>query len=281
MAAAIQWTCPACGQAVMTPFCATCGEEPVTPRDLSLKAASAKILHALTSIDARVARTAWCLLRHPGRLTVSWTRGVRKPYVTPFQLFLIANVLFFALQSLTGTNIFSSPLESHLHHQDWSQFAQEHVARRLEREHKTLAEFAPLFDRSVILHAKSLIVLMTLPCALLLPLIFLREKRPFMVHVTFALHLYTFLLMLFSVALLAATVSSALGLGGLDTPRVDNVLSVFNLVACAVYTTLAIGVVYGSSGVTRIVEAATLTVCVAAIVLGYRFAMFVLTLYST
>jgi len=42
------------------------------------------------------------LLQHPGELTLAWTRGVRKPYVAPFQLFLIANVLFFALQSATG-----------------------------------------------------------------------------------------------------------------------------------------------------------------------------------
>ncbi|WP_422822987.1 DUF3667 domain-containing protein [Variovorax humicola] len=27
----------------------------------------------------------------------SWMEGIRKPYVAPFQLFLLANVLFFAL----------------------------------------------------------------------------------------------------------------------------------------------------------------------------------------
>jgi hypothetical protein len=48
----------------------------------------------------------------------AWTSGVRKPYVAPFQLFLIANVLFFAMQWLTGENVFSSSLDSHLHHQD-------------------------------------------------------------------------------------------------------------------------------------------------------------------
>jgi hypothetical protein len=77
-----------------------------------------KIVHALTSIDARAACSAWTLLRHPGRLTLAWTSGVRKPYVAPFQLFLIANVVFFPLQSLTGQDVFSSSLASHLHHQD-------------------------------------------------------------------------------------------------------------------------------------------------------------------
>ena len=96
------WTCPTCKLVVTTPFCARCGEEPLAPRDLTLRGLVEKAVHALTSIDARAARSARTLLRHPGELTLAWTRGVRKQYVAPFQLFLIANVLFFALQSVTG-----------------------------------------------------------------------------------------------------------------------------------------------------------------------------------
>jgi hypothetical protein len=36
------------------------------PRDLTLRGIAEKALHALTSIDARVARSAWTLLRRPG-----------------------------------------------------------------------------------------------------------------------------------------------------------------------------------------------------------------------
>jgi hypothetical protein len=99
---------------VDTPFCAHCGEEPLAPRDLTLRGLTEKVVHALTSIDARTARTAWRLVRYPGQLTLAWTSGVRKAYVAPFQLFLIANVLFFAVQWLTNENVFSSSLDSHL-----------------------------------------------------------------------------------------------------------------------------------------------------------------------
>jgi hypothetical protein len=81
-----------------------------------------------------------------------------------------------------------------------------------------LEQYEPTFDRAVVLNAKSLIVLMTVPFALLLPLVCLRERRPFMTHVIFSLHLYTFLLLLFCVALLAAKLGSLLGFGGLDEP---------------------------------------------------------------
>jgi hypothetical protein len=277
----VQWTCPTCKVTVTTPFCPRCGEEPLAPRDLTLRGLAEKALHALTSIDARTARSAWKLLRHPGELTLAWTAGVRKPYVAPFQLFLIANVIFFALQWLTNENVFSSSLDSHLHHQDWSDLAQSLLSQRLAATHMSLEQYGPLFDRAVVLNAKSLILLMTVPFALLLPLVFFRERRPFMTHVAFSLHLYTFLLLLFCVALLAAKLSALLGFGGLDAPWVDNVLSVANLVACTSYIYFAMGPVYGSTASLRATKAIALALAVAAIVLGYRFALFLITLYAT
>ena len=114
------------------------------------------------------------LLQRPGELTLAWISGIRKPYVAPFQLFLVANVLFFAVQWATSENVFSSSLESHLHHQDWSELAQSSLSRRLEATQRTVAQYELTFDRVVVLNAKSLILLMALPFALLLPLAFLR-----------------------------------------------------------------------------------------------------------
>jgi len=275
-----RWTCPTCVELRETPFCARCGEEPLAPRDLTLPGLAEKLLHAFTSIDARAVRTARRLLRNPGELTVAWVRGVRKPYVAPFQFFLIANVIFFTIQSLSGENVFSSTLDSHLHHQDWGELAQSLVTERMAATRADLKDLAPAFDRAVVLNAKSLIVLMTVPFALLLPVVFFRERRPFMAHVVFSLHLYTFLLLLFCLALLAAKASALLGLGGLESASVDNVLSVANLAACILYIYLAIGPAYGATGAPRALKAMVLAVAVAAIVVGYRFLLFVITLYA-
>lgn len=280
MPACKPWTCPSCAMTVTTPYCAQCGEEPLVPAELTLRGLAAKVFHALTSIDARAARSARMLLQRPGELTLAWTRGIRKPYVAPFQLFLLANVLFFGVQWAVGENVFSSTLDSHLHHQDWSELAQTVVASRLQALHLTIDQYAPRFDRAVVLYAKSLILLMALLFSLFLPVAFLRERRPFMTHVVFSLHLYTFLLLLFCVALLAARVSAWLGHGGLDTPAVDNVLSVVNLAACAVYLHLASGPVYGTAGLRRLVTTMLLAVSVAAIAIGYRFVLLFITLYG-
>jgi hypothetical protein len=155
------------------------------------------------------------------------------------------------------------------------------LARRLEATHRGFEQYEPVFDRAVVLNAKSLILLMTIPFAAILPLTFARERRPFMTRVAFALHLYTFLLLLFCVALLLARFSEVLGFGGLDVPHVDNVLSIANLAACVAYIYLATGPVYGASGKLRAAKALLLALVVAAIVLGYRFVLFLITLYAT
>ncbi|MEO5672520.1 MAG: DUF3667 domain-containing protein [Ramlibacter sp.] len=275
------WTCPTCKVPVANSFCDACGEEPLAPHDLTLRGVAEKALHALTSIDARAARSTWTLVRHPGALTLAWTTVVRKPYVAPFQLFLIANVLFFALHWLTGENIFSSSLDSHLHHQDWSELARALLAERLATTQVSLELYAPVFDRAVVLNAKSFIMLMTVPFALLLQLGFLRARHPFVTHMTFSLHLYTFLLLLFSLGLVLAQFSAWQGWGGLDAPAVDNFLSIVNLAACAAYFYLAIGRVYSAADVPRAVIAILLALAVAVIVLGYRFLLFLITLYAT
>ena len=68
---------------------------------------------------------------------------------------------------------------------------------------------------------------------------------------------------------------------GLRSDAFDHLLSVVNLAACGVYLHVATGRVYGAAGVLRSLHVATLVVGVACIVLGYRFALLLITLAST
>ena len=154
------WTCPNCGIALTTPFCPGCGERPIGAIDLSLKGIAAQLMKTIAGVDGRVLRSVRALLLQPGSLTLAYGEGRRKPFIGPFQLFLLANVVFFAVQSLTHTRVFSSSLDSHLHHQDWSVLAQELVGDHLAAANTTLDRFTPLFDRAVVLHAKSLVIAM-------------------------------------------------------------------------------------------------------------------------
>ncbi len=275
------WTCPTCKNTISTSYCPTCGESPPRPRDLTLRGLVAHLVHAFSSVDGRLLRSLRCLANRPGALTVAYVQGRRMPYLGPIPLFLIANAVFFAVQSLTSTNIFSSTLDSHLHQQDWNGLAQRLVAGRLKNTRLTLDAYAPVFDQAVVLNAKSLIILMVLPFAFVLPVLFHRSRQPFVAHAVFSLHLYTFLLLLFCVSLAMAAIDVLFGGAGLNSTRVDNFLSVFNLAACAVYLYFATGTVYGARGPARVVKALTLALTAAVIVLGYRFTVFLITLYSS
>lgn len=275
------WTCPTCQTALDTEYCPRCGERRPQPRDLTLRGLTNQFLHALSSVDSKLLRSLRALVASPGSLTVAYLQGRRQPYLRPFQLFLLANVLFFATQSLTGTNVFSSSLDSHLHHQDWSAWANELLASRLQATDRSLDDYAPVFDRAVVLNAKSLIILMTVPFALLLQFIHRRSSLPFVAHAVFALHLYAFLLLLFCVSLVAAAANVAAGGPGLASPTVDTTLSAINLAICAFYLQVSSREVYGGPPIHRLAKTVVLAVAVAAIALGYRLVLFLLTLYTT
>src|SRR4051812_20920678 len=103
--AAPVWKCPTCVQNVRSAFCPDCGERPLLPRDLTLRGLLDQVVQACANIDGPLLRSFRCLLTKPGELTMAYLRGERKPYALPLQLFLVANVIFFAAQSLAGTNI--------------------------------------------------------------------------------------------------------------------------------------------------------------------------------
>jgi hypothetical protein len=61
----------------------------------------------------------------------------------------------------------------------------------------------------------------------------------------------------------------------------DHTLSIAQLLICAVYLYVSVGAVYGTKRGVRIVQVALLAFAVACLVLGYRFVLLPITLYTT
>jgi hypothetical protein len=276
-----KWNCPSCGRNRATAFCPSCGEKPLRPTDLTLADLGGQLLREFSSIDGKLARSLRALLTRPGALSVAHVAGRRQAYLGPLQLFFVANALFVAVQSLTHANIFSSPLASHLRSQDWSPLARSLVGERLAARHVTLSSYAESFDRAAVLNAKAMIILMALAFAPLLPLLFHRARRAFGAHIVFALHAYAFILVLMCVSLAAAEAHLLAGGMGLASPAVDLALTGFNLLACAVYLYFATGAFYGSRGLPRLAKLAVLAIAVGALIVLYRFAIFLITFAMT
>ena len=276
-----QWHCATCGVSVSTPHCPSCGEKKLEGKDLTFIGLVGQVFQTVTSVDSRLLRSLRVLVTRPGAITSAYLDGPRKPYIGPLQLFLLVNVVFFAVQSFSGSPVFSTSLHAHMYGQDWSPFARTLVAHKLEVEHATLAAYAPVFDHAVDVNAKSLVILLVLPFTLLLIPLFAGSHRPFVTHLIFALHLLAFLLLCSCVLLLFTALTTALGGAGLRSLFVDWGLFVVLIAVIATYLYVATGVVYHAKGGVRALKVAVLTVVIAAAVPGYRFLIFLVTLYFT
>jgi len=71
------------------------------------------------------------------------------------------------------------------------------------------------------------------------------------------------------------------GGAGFDSETLDHAIAIGILISCAAYLFFATRPVYGARGAIRLLQVATLTVGVAGIILGYRFLLLLITLYTT
>ena len=156
------------------------------------------------------------------------------------------------------------------------------VGQKLEASGTTLERYAPVFDSAVVVHAKSLIILMTVPFVLLLLLVFL-VRAPAVPYLTsvFALHAYTFLLLFFCLddarrpGERLAGIRRAGGAGGGQGPERRQPRRFRDLSRLRHRSRL-----WGSRCLAR-AAGGRAAIAAAAIVLGYRFALFLMTLLTT
>lgn len=275
------WQCPCCGAPVHTPYCATCGERRFDQRDLTLRTMLSQVLAIATSINGRAASSFRCLVTRPGALTLFFAIGLRKPFLSPIKVFLIANGLFFALQILAGMHVFATPLSEQVREDIWGPTARALLQRHLLEHGLTRAAYEPVYDHAVLINAKSLVGLMVLPFALMPPLLFWRSARPFSVHLAFSLHFHAFMLLAFCLPAIATSAEALIGTTVMLAPTTDVALSFVFLAAAAVYLYRAIGAVYACRGIERLAKTALLVVTTTVIFFAYRFFMLPFTLATT
>lgn len=190
--------CVSCGAPVTGEFCAQCGERRADAHDLSLRAFLKHGLSSVLNIDARGYRSMVHLVTRPGQLTADYVTGRRSSYLTPIQIFLIANVLFFISAAFLPVVTFDTPLNSHLAHETFGP-----VAARMLREKFAnftsvdYARFETRFDYGAEQQAKSLVILFAPMFAIAIALMRLLRKEPAGKHLVFAVHFVAFSLLLF------------------------------------------------------------------------------------
>jgi hypothetical protein len=194
--------CPSCGAREMKEFCARCGERRLVADDHSLRRFAGEAFEAVTNLDSRVWRSFAALVLRPGQLSREHFRGVRQPYLGPLRIFLLCNLVFFLLQAVAPLPIFNVQLEYVLHHlggvlrsvpaPDGTTFGE--FAQRPDE----FAPYAEEFGRVAGNLTRSLVIVMVPLFAALSFAVFGRRRRFYANHLVFALHIYAFVLVLFS-----------------------------------------------------------------------------------
>jgi hypothetical protein len=242
------------------------------------------LLESFAHFDSRLFRTARELVTEPGRLTTAFLTGRRRPYVSPLHIFLVANVVFFLVQLLSGLEVLTVPLASELQNQIYSGFAQRLVTQHLAGAGMAVGPYAPIFEHAEALYAKTLIILMLPLFAVAAGLLFVDRRMVAAAHLVFATHFYAFLMvvltLLFPIFALLATALHHLDLP-LNGGALDWMITLLEGSLCLVYLARSTAVVYGAGRVRRWLSAGVLTVATLYILYAYRFILLVVTLWAT
>lgn len=196
--------CVSCGAALHGFYCHVCGERVVRPADLRLARFLAETLSATFDVDARPWRTLRTMIRRPGRLTADYVRGHRRPYLSPLQTFLLANlVFFFSLGTIGGVDAFTTPLEVHQTQPLYGPTAARLTGQQGAPGSTERAEYQRRFDEASPRYANTLVILLVPFYALGLSLLYAAARRPAAVHVVHALYFIAVVLLVMAVLPLA------------------------------------------------------------------------------
>lgn len=272
--------CPTCGAEIQAQFCAQCGEMRPSLRLETVRDLVVHAFEAFTHLDGRLLRTVKTLVTSPGKLHADYFAGKRKPYLTPLQLFLVMNLVFFLLETTLHFQILSSPLWSQTHHQVYSRWALELADAVAKSKGLTLEQMAPAFDATVSTLSRSLVIVFVPLLALFVALI--APRRGVVSPLVFAFHFVTFLLLLECVLmglLLVFRVIDAETLVRLNE-QMDAIVSIVIGLTCLVYAWLATRRAFGHGRLRAVVSAVVIVLGLAGSLVAYRLLLFLVTLWA-
>lgn len=87
--------CKNCGVEIVGVYCHDCGEKLLVPEDFHVSRYIGGFFSSLTNVNSKFYRTAKGFLTQPGKLSADYLSGLRKPFLSPIQIFIIVTVLFF------------------------------------------------------------------------------------------------------------------------------------------------------------------------------------------
>ena len=184
--------CVNCKTDLIGDYCHACGEKVVSPKDFTLVKLAEQTVDVFTHLDSKLYGSIKALLFKPGYLSVAYIEGLRKPFMKPFQIFVLINILFFLLLSDVG--VFKKPSRWWFETTDMGYNIKSIAELKAKESSKTLQEVALLYDQKSGSVAKACLIILIPLLGLIYSILFFKEKMQIGKHLIFAIHCFSFML---------------------------------------------------------------------------------------
>ncbi|NVJ86268.1 MAG: DUF3667 domain-containing protein [Algoriphagus sp.] len=190
--------CPACDTLFQGSFCHECGEKRISPEDKKLRHFLEELVASVFVADGKFFRTIKLLISKPGALTHSFILGVRKKYLSPFQMFFFANLIYFIFPVIST---FNTSLYIQMNGLPYSAIVRPLVEQKVQDEGLKMEEFTEVFERNSESIAKLLLIILVIMQGVVLRVLF-RKRRDlyFLDFLAEAAYFYGFYILIFLVA---------------------------------------------------------------------------------
>ncbi|MFM2387894.1 MAG: hypothetical protein RL660_2651 [Bacteroidota bacterium] len=263
------FACKNCNTNFTGNFCNNCGEKVLKDSDFAFKKIFSQALDSFTHLDSKLFKTLRLLLFSPGKISKLYIEGIRVPYMKPFQIFVICNIVFFII--FANDDIFRVP-SAYFFKSNYDGIAVlDKVKRIASATGNSETEIAASYDAVSTNLAKGLLVLLIPIIASIGKLLNSKRKMEFGKHLIFATHFLTTFLLLFMIASLFLRITTSTTIKSV----------VLGLLALAIFAYYAMSIkqFYGNTLSTAFMKGAVGIILIAILVSIYKLLISILALY--
>ncbi len=272
-------TCPSCDNLIRKNFCEECGEKKLSTHDFSIRHFLEEIFEGFTHFDNKFFRTAYFLIFKPGHLSIDFCAGRRVPYMKPFPMFIICNILFFL--SIGEINIFAQPLNSFYQYKPYINFGTREIILSLVKSEAEFRTLAIEFNQRMGVEAKAFLALFIPVLSLGSMAVFYRRRNYFSEHLVFSTHFFTFTIILDTVwALFVVNPFYKWIRPGQFDSTFDLISSFMHVSILGVYFYISSRRFYNASHIRSVVGSVVIALIFLIGLMAYRMILFYKIIYS-
>ena len=171
-------SCVNCGTELQGTFCHSCGEKQIDQKDKSLIHFLEEFVASVFFADGKFFKTIKLSITKPGELTRSFVAGIRKKYLSPLQLFFFANLIYFIFPVIST---FNTTLDVQMYQLPYSSSVRPVVEQYLEIRQVDPDVFKVEYERASNANGKLLLIVLVVLQGLFLKLLFLRNKKLYLI----------------------------------------------------------------------------------------------------